>query len=1141
MVQKLSELRVSSSFEAGSYKAGMDQKIAADRAGAASSNQLGAAVATNYQKISQAGNVLEKLSRQYVTGYAQTAKFESAINSLGRGVETGVVPIERTGVILDGIYAKFGRTADAAVVAGRGYAGLAREVETLNAKLAAAGAGDQFSKWAAEAAAASGRIAAGMSLIGASALEAKRESDRLLAGMASASKVPAILQRAEADAAAAAAGRIAVGMSAIGTAALEARKESERLIAGMTSANAVPAILQKAQADAAAAASGRIATGLSSIGAAALAARKETERLIAGMSSFGNFDAVAARAAAAAEASTRMSAGMSSMGAAALATQQMNERLIRGMSSLGGTLQTTGRQAALSSFAMTNLAFQINDVATMAALGMDPMRIFATQVGQIYQILATGQGGVRGSFSYLKDTIVGMITPLRLVTAAVVGFGVAAATALNSAINRGIEVETALSGIGRMSGVTATDIEAIAAAAREAGVATVGQARAMALALVGTGAISAEVSEDIIGIGRRIAKTFGEDLTAATERMAAAFADPARGVDDLNKRLGVYDDRTRQLIKSLAAQNNLTDAQKLLLEGLERGIVSSAGSTNMLERAWHRTTEAMSDYWDKFAKLADRAAGGGTLEEQLERSKAAMRDNSNLENGLFGWLTGDRYWEAVNNVVKLTQEIEKAKAAAAESVNVRESNWVGDFSRKMLPEFSDRQRMQDDFKRLTENLKDPNVRGRLDDPTVAAAEKATELLASRIAYYKTNIELAREDHTIALQNIAARSTAQRAEIAYQETLQRARREDYSTAEEKASLARDRVLAEGREAVRRANEQRLIASDHSVEQARAELALVGQTASARERELALLQTRQQLEAEALRTEGDRNAYDRGHLKIMEDRVKWQAELNRLIQQESTLKDLAFERAQMGRSEREQNVYGRLNSLGILTNGEIVGSQAELIAGQIRFNEVMRISQDSSKEFASGFIRDMRDGVSATEALANAMNRLADRFLDMAMDQGFSAFFQPFSQAVAKGATGHSATDTLTGWGGSTSFGDWLTSVVPAYHRGGIAGQPSGLSRRVPSSVFDGAPRYHGGGIAGLLPNEVPAILERGERVVRNGESAGGAVNVSMPITIHAPGADAAALARVEAALRQIQRELPATILNTVRDGRQRNRV
>ena len=47
-----------------------------------------------------------------------------------------------------------------------------------------------------------------------------------------------------------------------------------------------------------------------------------------------------------------------------------------------------------------------------------------------------------------------------------------------------------------------------------------------------------------------------------------------------------------------------------------------------------------------------------------------------------------------------------------------------------------------------------------------------------------------------------------------------------------------------------------------------------------------------------------------------------------------------------------------------------------------------------------------------------------------------------------------------------------------HTGGIAGALDGVRRNVPPAVFAGASRYHAGGIA---PDEVPAILRRGEGV------------------------------------------------------------
>lgn len=61
-----------------------------------------------------------------------------------------------------------------------------------------------------------------------------------------------------------------------------------------------------------------------------------------------------------------------------------------------------------------------------------------------------------------------------------------------------------------------------------------------------------------------------------------------------------------------------------------------------------------------------------------------------------------------------------------------------------------------------------------------------------------------------------------------------------------------------------------------------------------------------------------------------------------------------------------------------------------------------------------------------------------------------------------------------------------TMVSFAHQGGVIGDPVLPRRPVPAEVFLDAPRYHRGGVAGqvpgLAPNEVPAVLERGELVL-----------------------------------------------------------
>lgn len=73
--------------------------------------------------------------------------------------------------------------------------------------------------------------------------------------------------------------------------------------------------------------------------------------------------------------------------------------------------------------------------------------------------------------------------------------------------------------------------------------------------------------------------------------------------------------------------------------------------------------------------------------------------------------------------------------------------------------------------------------------------------------------------------------------------------------------------------------------------------------------------------------------------------------------------------------------------------------------------------------------------------------------------------------------------LLGSDGGQDQGGGLFAAL--FHGGGVVGRASGPGRLVPSKIFEGAPQFAGGGVIGLQPrlgpNEVPAILHRGETV------------------------------------------------------------
>lgn len=142
-------------------------------------------------------------------------------------------------------------------------------------------------------------------------------------------------------------------------------------------------------------------------------------------------------------------------------------------------------------------------------------------------------------------------------------------------------------------------------------------------------------------------------------------------------------------------------------------------------------------------------------------------------------------------------------------------------------------------------------------------------------------------------------------------------------------------------------------------------------------------------------------------------------------------------------------------------------------------------------------------------------------DGALSKVFDAFDEGAADSLAELADGFDGTlgglakglsgvfNSLFGDGGA-NFGSILKAgaqIIGMFHTGGVVGSTFN-PRFAHPTVFANAVRYHTGGIAGLAPNEVPAILQRGEEVLtasdpRHRNNAGGdggstsvVVNVNM---------------------------------------------
>jgi hypothetical protein len=221
------------------------------------------------------------------------------------------------------------------------------------------------------------------------------------------------------------------------------------------------------------------------------------------------------------------------------------------------------------------------------------------------------------------------------------------------------------------------------------------------------------------------------------------------------------------------------------------------------------------------------------------------------------------------------------------------------------------------------------------------------------------------------------------------------------------------------------------------------------------------------------------------------------LKNLTATQASLSKARAEADVVGRSDyeaaRRLEIQRRLNeatALGIPITKEMVRTieeEATAIAKAEDAVRDMRMAYEEvasqSKETLSQFIKDMKDGASATEALGNALDNIADKLIDMAVNDLVE---------IALGG--------LTGRGGNSAQGGLASGLASlfGFAKGGIAahGRPQPL------------PRFAGGGVSrsaaifGEAGPEAAVPLPDGRRIPVDlrapsiSAAGGGATNVTV---------------------------------------------
>jgi hypothetical protein len=401
----------------------------------------------------------------------------------------------------------------------------------------------------------------------------------------------------------------------------------------------------------------------------------------------------------------------------------------------------------------------VRSFGEQVALGVPITQAATGQIGHLSYAMS-GEGGLAGAFSQVTGLIGrGATTLAGFVTPAIAAAG-AMGTISGVAIAAGIhwstaqtQVENALKGIGKQSGATVSDINAIAESTASSTNLSIGSARGFATVFASTG----KIGKDNIDLATKatdgLAKSLGVDGADAAKLLAAALADPAKGIGELEARTGAYSLSTQELVQSLVRQGEVEKARTVLLQGQ----IDATKNATEANGFWAASFKAVKDGFDLVGKdvvqggeLVRHDLGGAgpttgvSKQQQLQTAQGDLASfqkqlPSNLAIASRAGADSQPVAAEYAKLAELTAQVEKLKAAAREEAlaplnkSLKESATAADNAvNAYVPEIQKIRETEDAIKALEKAKADQAIGGTQangggNDAALVAAQNQLQL------------------------------------------------------------------------------------------------------------------------------------------------------------------------------------------------------------------------------------------------------------------------------------------------------------------------------------------------------------------------------------------------------------------------------
>lgn len=406
------------------------------------------------------------------------------------------------------------------------------------------------------------------------------------------------------------------------------------------------------------------------------------------------------------------------------------------------------------------LGFQANDIGTSLASGSPITQVIGQQAGQVIQTLGDHPDGIAGGLRLVAERAASILTPVRLLTGGFVGLGGTVAYLGYQWAQSQERIEKGLTGIGEMSRATVGDINRIAEAATSGNRLSTGQARGVATAIASTGRVDVSNIGAVTGLAPGYAEMFGKSVGEAGEDLARIFADPIKGAEELNARIGGLDDRTRQYIKTLVEQGDRQEAIRVIVRAFSPDLDEAAKKTGLWAKAWNAVSSAAEAVGAFVTKPLVTLPDDQRLAD-VERQLSAAEGRR--EEGGFGDFTKD--------IERLTRERDELRKQIAEQAARTEQKIAAELGtqgadavRALQPEIAQLEILRTRIELLTKVDGDAAAKASMSADARRGLGSALAAAQGAVDTFISAQDRARASETLTIRSIEARTAAEKAAV-----------------------------------------------------------------------------------------------------------------------------------------------------------------------------------------------------------------------------------------------------------------------------------------------------------------------------------------------------------------------------------------